>query len=294
MSFVTKRLTDAAIGVAVADDPASLSVLAKPGCAAAIWRRRIPSGIRTWLDDLGPDTLPTGRIVLRPDAVHQAVGHLCEMAGTPPGIERDWLQDDIADLAAKFADVMSAPFIRLRLDAVTNNACSKFHIDAVRARLVCTYRGPGTQYGISTNGDEPHRVFQVATGAPILLRGTLWPEDPPSGLLHRSPPIEGTGEVRLVMVLDPIFDSEDAACGAISDKPPCADGGDPLIQWRRSIACRRRSGIGSMTRPCRGPRGLFNASGPSPWPGGYPKMKPSPCSPNPRHGQSPGTGIQHS
>ncbi|MEL7183288.1 MAG: DUF1826 domain-containing protein, partial [Pseudomonadota bacterium] len=87
----------------------------------------------------------------------------------------------------------------------------KFHIDALTSRLVCTYRGTGTQYGTSLDGDDPRRVFTVQTGAPILLRGTLWPGHPSSGLLHRSPPIEGTGESRLVMVLDPVFDQQDDA-----------------------------------------------------------------------------------
>jgi hypothetical protein len=104
---------------------------------------------------------------------------------------------------------MSAQYLRLRLDVVTTNACRKFHIDALMARLVCTYRGSGTQYGISVDGADPARVFQVQTGSPILLRGTLWPQDPPSGLLHRSPPIEGTGESRLVLVLDPVFDPQE-------------------------------------------------------------------------------------
>ncbi|MEM6422079.1 MAG: DUF1826 domain-containing protein, partial [Pseudomonadota bacterium] len=50
------------------------------------------------------------------------------------------------------------------------------------------------------------------TGMPILLRGKLWPESPASGIVHRSPPIEGTGATRLVLVLDPIFDlAEDGA-----------------------------------------------------------------------------------
>ena len=57
------------------------------------------------------------------------------------------------------------------------------------------------QYGISTDGREPKRIFTVPTGAPILLRGTKWPEPPHSGLLHRSPPIEGSGLTRLVLVL---------------------------------------------------------------------------------------------
>ncbi|MEM9762584.1 MAG: DUF1826 domain-containing protein, partial [Pseudomonadota bacterium] len=44
---------------------------------------------------------------------------------------------------------------------------------------------------------------------PIILRGTQWPETPRSGLLHRSPPIEGTGEARLILVIDPIFDPDE-------------------------------------------------------------------------------------
>ena len=123
---------------------------------------------------------------------------------------RPQLVDDIAALAEVFADLMDAPYLRLRLAAITSNACRKFHIDEITGRLVCTYRGIGTQYGISTNGLDPSRVFTVPTGAPILLRGTLWPELPASGLLHRSPPIEGTGETRLVLVLDALTDLEDA------------------------------------------------------------------------------------
>ncbi|MEW7008160.1 DUF1826 domain-containing protein [Lentilitoribacter sp. EG35] len=34
------------------------------------------------------------------------------------------------------------------------------------------------------------------------------PETPTSGLLHRSPPIDGTGETRLLLVLDPVSDPE--------------------------------------------------------------------------------------
>ncbi|HMB12384.1 MAG TPA: DUF1826 domain-containing protein, partial [Roseovarius sp.] len=34
--------------------------------------------------------------------------------------------------------------------------------------------------------------------------------NPPSGLLHRSPPIEGSGETRLLLVLDPVDDPEEA------------------------------------------------------------------------------------
>ena len=193
-----------AIGVGVLDTPEGLSAIHRPGCAGAIWRRSPLPGFQSWIDALEPEVLPTGCMVLRPEDVRDAAFQICEASGTPDCTERTWLIDDAAALAEILAGQMGAPYLRLRFDVVTTNACRKFHIDAVTARLVCTYRGTGTQYGISIDGAEPRRVSTVPTGAPILLRGTLWPEHPKSGLLHRSPPIEGTGETRLMFVLDPL------------------------------------------------------------------------------------------
>lgn len=210
MNFVRKTVKDAAVGVGVADDPAGLRDFLQPGCAAAIWRRNMPKDVRSWLETLPEDALPNGRVVLPRGAITETVCQLCDMSGLPNGDQRDWLVADVAEMAQMFADLMQTDYLRLRLDKIQTNACRRFHIDAITARLVCTYRGTGTQYGVSIDGADPKRVFTVPTGAPILLRGTLWPGDPPSGLLHRSPPIEGTGETRLVLVLDPVFDPDKA------------------------------------------------------------------------------------
>ncbi|MFK7764007.1 MAG: DUF1826 domain-containing protein [Roseobacter sp.] len=208
MSFIRKTVKDAAVGVGVADNPTALDTFLKPGCAAAIWRRQTPAKVQSWLDRVDPDALPQGRAILRRHSVFDTVKRFFDAADLPVGPERDWLHKDVASLADMFSKLMTAEHMRLRLDVITTNACRKFHIDAITARLVCTYRGTGTQYGISTDGDDPKRVFTVQTGSPILLRGTLWPAQPASGLLHRSPPIEGTGETRLVLVLDPLTDPE--------------------------------------------------------------------------------------
>ncbi len=208
MNFASKTLQSTAIDVGITDDPATLSTFLNPECAAAIWRRETPTKVQSWLDDVDADALPRGRVILPPQAIGQTVRYLFDMVDLPAGPERDWLQQDILGLADMFSILTQAKYLRLRLDVVTTNACRKFHIDAISARLVCTYRGAGTQYGISTDGGEPKRVFTVQTGSPILLRGSLWPAVPSSNLLHRSPPIEGTGETRLVLVLDPVTDPE--------------------------------------------------------------------------------------
>ena len=209
MTLVREIVEDSATGVSVADTPEGLSAIRTPGCAAAIWRRQPLPGFQTWIDALEPGRLPKARVILRPETAREEASRICEASGTPACDERERLVDDVAALADIFAGLTPAPYLRLRFDVTTTNACRKFHIDAVTARLICTYRGTGTQYGISTDGAEPRRVFTLPTGSPIVLRGTLWPERPTSGLLHRSPPIEGTGETRLVLVLDAISDRDD-------------------------------------------------------------------------------------
>ena len=209
MTMMQDVLQSAAIGVGVAHVPENLNILAKPGCAAAIWQRQPLPAFQTWIDGVDPENLPSAWLILKPQRVLSVLSGLCDTSLMPEGPHRQRLIEDIAALSHLFCDLMDAPYVRLRLSRVTANACRKFHIDAMTARLVCIYRGTETQYGNSVDGADPERIFTVPTGTPILLRGTLWPEQPRAGLLHRSPPIEGSGETRLVLVLDPIFDLED-------------------------------------------------------------------------------------
>lgn len=199
---------EAVQGVDVSTTPKGLSSIAQPGCAAAIWRRQPLAAFQAWIDALAPEDLPRARIILRPERVRNAMTDLVAACDLPEGDARTMLIDDVAALAHIFASVMGAPYLRLRLDVISTNACRKFHIDAVTARLICTYRGSGTQYGIGSRGEDPREICSVPTGSPMILRGTLWPAASSSSLLHRSPPIEGTGETRLVLVLDPISDLE--------------------------------------------------------------------------------------
>ncbi|MEM6486455.1 MAG: DUF1826 domain-containing protein [Pseudomonadota bacterium] len=188
--------------IAEVASPRALAAIHNPGCAAAIWHRDLQPQFQSWMDALKPHQLPTSRTTLRPTSAREAILQMCGVSGTPECNERSYLIDDITVMIELFADLMSTPFVSLRLEAVDSNACRKFHIDAVTARLICTYRGAGTQYGFTVDDQPPKTFASVPTGSPILSRGTRWPETPQSGLRHRSPPIEGTGATRFVMVLD--------------------------------------------------------------------------------------------
>ena len=196
------------VGVGVVRTIQDLAVIRDPGCAVALCQRQPDRNVLEWLERLDSDRLPKARVILPPDRISEALEQICDSSDTPDCEERKRLIDDVTKLAKVFADLMKAAHLRLRFDVVTTNSCKKFHIDRITARLLCTYRGTGTQYGVSIDGPEPDHILTVPTGSPIVLRGSLWPETPKSGILHRSPPIEGTGEYRSILVLDPIFDLE--------------------------------------------------------------------------------------
>jgi len=200
--------------VAVVDGQQAFEAIHNPSCAASIWWRELSSTFKTWMDNLAPKHLPEGRLILQPEAVAEAVNQLFEIAETPESDERDMLRNDIVALSDLFCTTFKCEYLRLRLDKVSDNACRKFHRDTITARLVCTYRGRGTQYGLPNEAPDddvdPNELFAVPTGSPFLMRGSLWPETPYSNLKHRSPPIEGSGETRLLLVLDPIFDPNNA------------------------------------------------------------------------------------
>ena len=201
-----KALIDAGVGIAKTIQ--DLSVIRDSGFAVALYQRQPDRNILGWLERLDPDRLPKARVILPPNRISEILEQICDISDTPDCEERKRLIDDVTELAAAFGNLMKAGHLRLRIDVVTTNSCKKFHIDRIAARLLCTYRGIGTQYGFATDKIEPDYLLTVATGSPIVLRGRLWPEATKSGILHRSPPIKGTGEYRFILVLNPIFDSE--------------------------------------------------------------------------------------
>jgi hypothetical protein len=108
--------------------------------------------------------------------------------------------------ASHFATNMELGVVEIRLERIVTNACRKFHADYVTARLICTYAGQGTQWLDSEDAagcdcGDPHNIRQLSTGDVALFKGRLWSAHAPA--IHYSPPIEGTGEERLVLVINP-------------------------------------------------------------------------------------------
>ena len=190
------------------EDPSDLRVFSEKNYPAVIWSRQILPDFQTWINQIDPNLLPNSRKVVHKRAIKETLEDVFNNARIPQSDQLDWLLKDITKLGKVFSNLMQVDFLRLRLDVVSTNSCRKFHVDAVTGRLICTYRGEGTQYGISRDENEPVDIFSVPTGSPVLLSGLLSSKENGLELLHRSPPIEGTGVKRFVLVFDPIIDPE--------------------------------------------------------------------------------------
>ena len=190
----------------------ALRAIARPGVELAMWRRAAHPTWLAWLDRLPPHSLPSCRMELAPRGAAGALHGSCDAAGTPSGPQREAFVADMAALVALFAATVQADAVRLRLDVVTDNACRRWHRDCVPLRLICTYRGPGTQWVPSSQGDvvlaqpdgEAPQARAMRAGDVAFFKGCGWPGQAHEGaIVHRSPRIAGTGMVRLVLVLDP-------------------------------------------------------------------------------------------
>ena len=209
MNKLTTRVNAMPLGVKIQPFQNNLERFKAPDCAALIMQRSISNKTVQWLTELPVDKLPSGRVTAAVNEFRDVIEQICSIAKIPMCAERSWLEADILEMAERFAELMDARYLRLRLDVISTNACRKFHRDAVTARLICTYRGSATQIGNASNGRDPKIIKQIPIGTPILLRGTLWPEHSYSHLVHRSPPIEGTGETRLLLVIDTVESPHD-------------------------------------------------------------------------------------
>ena len=179
-----------------------------PAVELVIWQRRLPRDLKHWLGSLPSGRLPDGRVLVGRDSLLPAVLSIFAASSTPAHPMRRTLAEDVAAMAGLFADVMATDLVDLRLEAIQSDACWKFHRDCVVARLLTTYRGPGTEWIQPAQSERAllrqrtfdGRVERFPTHAVGLFKGSC--TEPARGIVHRSPPIAGSGAARLLLCLN--------------------------------------------------------------------------------------------
>jgi Protein of unknown function (DUF1826) len=194
-------------------DVESLARLHRDEVSLVSWHRVLPAGLGEQLLEWAE------RFPARFEQTVAMPG--CDLTDATRGLAdpaRAWLTMDTSLLLARFALVAGARRLRVWFGAVRTDQCRKFHVDYLRYRLVTTYVGPGTEW-VSDDDvrrealDHPpecpcdankeivrdlSRIRQAVPGEVLVMKGARHPNG--RGVVHRSPPIEGTGRVRVVLI----------------------------------------------------------------------------------------------
>lgn len=191
---------------------AHLSRVLRPEHNGCVWRRTAPFEPQS-LPWLTPDRF--GRITRAKDSVRPL------LVGVSGSLAEEWAAD-IAMLAGALCDLLGAPAVHASLASITTDKCRKFHTDYKTLRLVCTYRGPGTEWvedrhvvREAMEREDPcileanarivprgSTIRRAGAGDVLAMKGHLFSGSRGHGVVHRSPPIEATGEHRIVLTLD--------------------------------------------------------------------------------------------
>jgi hypothetical protein len=183
----------------------NLEAILAPAVTLAIWER--PAMVQVGsLDGFGTIQMTTSV-----DRAHAALTDA--FAQHPPAAWHADIAADIAALTTSFGAIMALSHVVIRLERVVGDACKRWHADYVPVRLICTYCGSGTQWIERSveRADAPpvETPRSLAPRAVGLFKGRILAGE--QAIVHRSPPIAGTGEERLLLVLDAPPPAETAA-----------------------------------------------------------------------------------
>jgi len=175
------------------------------GVHLVLWERARPAPL-VWVDGLDRGVIDDIDATVEGPDFAAGAGRLLRQAGYPADTDGLALAGEIARLAGRFARLMRSARLRLRLEVIETDACRKFHQDNVTVRLLMPLSGPGTQWTVASRADEA-TINQLSPGEVGLFKGRLGAPVPL--ILHRSPPIAGSGQGRLLLAIDPRGSGED-------------------------------------------------------------------------------------
>ena len=185
-----------------------LDAIKQSGTELVIWQRTLPSSFKEWIKKLTPSSLPSLRIFVAPDNVLSALEPMLDERGLPNDNMRELMIRDITDLVSIFSRITQSERVDLRLQHINNDSCWRFHIDNVEARLLTTYLGATTEWvqpayaekAINEQKEYSGPLERLSTDDVAVFKGKS--AAAVNGIVHRSPPIKGTGESRLLLCLN--------------------------------------------------------------------------------------------
>ncbi|MFV8835966.1 DUF1826 domain-containing protein [Aquisalimonas sp.] len=216
MTLSDNALTPASFGESVEGEQCGvLDNALLQGVNMAIWRRFClpePSRELACIDAGWSEAI---RLTTAVTSAEAGLRRALSGAGLDPQTLKHWITD-MSGLAALFARLIGKSSVQIRIEAMHDTMCPRFHVDRNDLRLLCTYRGPATEW--LTNSQVDRRA--LACGAPSeevmrfgpsqrlnpwwvgIMKGSRFPGNEGNGLVHRSPSADGQSQSRILFCLD--------------------------------------------------------------------------------------------
>lgn len=204
---------DTAASHAISDRPEILQLIAEPNVNLSLWQRPPVAEVARELEALEASRLPDTRRESSAETFDADVRDYLRTHGLEPE-SFTHLRADMRLLADHFLRACGRDRLKFRLYTTAGNKCSKFHVDTRQLRMLCTYQGPGTEWLTESQVDR-HALSKGAPNEAVIRHGEpshfepFWagifrgdPQFQWQGLVHRSPPISGTGQTRVIFCLD--------------------------------------------------------------------------------------------
>lgn len=198
----------------IGSQPNCLPEIFREDVNLVIWNRAPTPPWQAFVDQFTNEAGELERFVTLSES-DSAAEALPKWALTLAGVN-EWIRD-VDELLAMYRCLFEPKRVGLRVHVIKGAMCPRFHVDRVPVRLLCTYRGNGTEWlpetavrRPTTDGplpDQPVKsdlVQQLSTNAVALLKGEAWVGNEGRGLVHRSP--VPSGEPRLVVGIDWLSD----------------------------------------------------------------------------------------
>lgn len=190
----------------------ALTSIACSNVLMSIWKRPVLSDVQGFVNHWKSQITTPVTLTLPPD--RSAAENKLRFEWLPqadPELLKAFV-DDVFLLVERFKTHTQSTQYQAQLQWITHMMCPRYHCDANRYRLLCTYTGEGTLWTpwhnvhwentrLPQNLQDPKAVFQARPFDVLLMKGSAHPESHPYGQFHRSPPASPEAP-RLVLKID--------------------------------------------------------------------------------------------
>jgi hypothetical protein len=199
--------------------PDALRSILVPGRNLALWERAPDGAIVDEVAALPANAFPDVRGPVSAARAEASLADLLASRGCAAADFPAW-HADMADLVRRFCALAGGRPVIARLETMTDAVCPRFHVDRTHLRLLCTYRGPATEWLANAQVDRdalaqglPNEAMLRADTADRtprrwqafwvgIMKGEDYPGNAGNGLVHRSPPLYVADRARVLFCLD--------------------------------------------------------------------------------------------